>query len=72
MDFFKDLPHQLLNNSNAAHKRYQAYLSDASHSADDAELFAKLTQQLTVSDAVYQEHGRATHLMLKSAFDSFQ
>lgn len=72
MDFFKDLPRQLMNNSNAAHKLFKSSSEASLEEGADADLFFKLAVQSSTTQMAYLEHNRVNHLLLKSAFESFQ
>jgi hypothetical protein len=71
MDFFNDLSRQLLRNSDVAHKAYTSNIAEVSAHGSDAEFF-ELAMKKTTTQMAYLEHNRVNHLLLKSAFESFQ
>lgn len=71
MDFFKDVSRQLLSNSNAAHKRFKSTSGEPENS-EDTNLFFELAVKSSTTQMAYLEHNRVKHMLLKSAFESFQ
>ncbi|EZI25839.1 hypothetical protein PUN49_25430 [Pseudomonas extremaustralis] len=72
MDFYKDLSRQLLNNSTTAHKRFTSSSGEAMENSEDADYFFNLAVKSSTTQMAYLEHNRVNHLLLKSAFESFQ
>jgi hypothetical protein len=75
MDFFKLSP-QLSNNRRAVDKQLENVTKSIENDDADLEqlsdLFAELSQKTFYTDLAQNEHGRATHMMYKTTFDSFQ
>ncbi len=75
MDFFKLAPH-LSNNRSVIKKQFDTAMEDARHNPDNlrelSALFGKLSRDSFYTQLAQHEQGRATHMMYKTTFDSFQ
>lgn len=71
MDFFKLAP-QLLNSRNAVKKQFDDALQDPGDLSELSELFKQLSRDTFYTQLAQHEQGRATHMMYKTTFDSFQ
>ncbi|KAE9655814.1 hypothetical protein EJD88_11075 [Pseudomonas sp. PB105] len=71
MDFFKDLPLNLLQNSKKAYTAQKKGAEEAMETGD-LDFFNRLLIQQHYSDFAYQEQGRINHQILRTTFDSFQ
>ncbi|BDB17533.1 hypothetical protein cym2001_08980 [Pseudomonas sp. CYM-20-01] len=72
MDFFSDLPRQLLNNSKRAHNTFKSTSLATQADDADADLFFELAVKKMTTQMSYLEHNRVNHLLLKNCFESFQ
>ncbi|CRL96873.1 MULTISPECIES: hypothetical protein [Pseudomonas] len=75
MDFYKLAP-QLLSSRNAVKKQFDNAMDDAMQDPGDlselSAIFGKLSRDTFYTQLAQHEHGRATHMMYKTTFDSFQ
>lgn len=75
MSFFKLGP-QLSNNRNAIKRQFETAMNGATQDRENLEqlsaLFLKLSRDTFYTQLAHHEHGRATHMMYKTTFDSFQ
>ena len=75
MDFFKLAP-QLSNNRSVIRKQFERAMDEAAENPEDLQelstLFGKLSRDTFYTQLAQHEHGRATHMMYKTTFDSFQ
>lgn len=72
MDFFKDLPRQLLNNNKVANQLFKSGAAEEDMNGEDADYFFNLAIRKTTTQMSYLEQNRVNHLLLKNAFESFQ
>lgn len=75
MDFFKLAP-QLSNSRSAVKKQFDNAMDDARQDPENlrelSALFLKLSRDTFYTQLAQHEQGRATHMMYKTTFDSFQ
>ncbi|MGY2375256.1 hypothetical protein ACW9IB_12190 [Pseudomonas sp. SDO524_S393] len=72
MDLSKALSLQALNINKSVQKTYNSQFSDTTTDEWDAQAFFELTQQKTVTSALFNEIGRLEHQSLKTTLESFQ